>query len=71
MGKPLARNARGREPGKEDSSPPLSAAEKAAVERAEADIRAGRVHDHESVAAWLRRRAAAIVKRRRKSARSR
>ena len=44
-------------------SPPLSAAEKAAVQRAEADAKAGRLHDHDDVAKRLRRRGTEIVER--------
>ena len=56
----------------EHTSPPLTAAEKVAIKRAKADVKAGRVHDHEDIAAWLRQRAATIVKRARKaSAKSR
>ena len=49
----------------EHESAPLTAAEKAAVERAEADVKAGRLHDHDDVAKRLRRRAAEIVEQRR------
>jgi predicted transcriptional regulator len=42
-------------------SAPLTAAEKAALKRAEADIKAGRLHDHDDVAKWLRQRATEIV----------
>ncbi|HEY5607606.1 MAG TPA: hypothetical protein VIM38_04645 [Alphaproteobacteria bacterium] len=38
-------------------SPSLTAAEKAALKRAEADIKAGRLHDHVDVAKRLRQRA--------------
>ena len=48
-------------------SPPLAAAEKAAIKRAEADVKAGRLYDHDDVAKWLRQRAAAIVERARKT----
>ncbi|MBI3516513.1 MAG: hypothetical protein HY060_20975 [Proteobacteria bacterium] len=48
-------------------SPPLTAVEKAAVKRAEADAAAGRLHEHRDIAKWLRRRAAEIVERARKS----
>ena len=44
---------------------PLTLDEQAAVKRAEADIAAGRLHDHEDVARWLRQRAKEIVDRRR------
>ena len=50
---------------------PLTASEKAALKRAEADIKASRLHDHDDVAKRLRQRAAAIVGRARKSANSR
>lgn len=46
---------------------PLTAAEKAAVKRAEADIKAGRLHDHDDVAKRLRRRAVEIAGRASKS----
>ncbi|MSO89658.1 MAG: hypothetical protein EXQ89_06810 [Rhodospirillaceae bacterium] len=52
-------------------SPALTSAEKAAVKRAEADVKAGRLHDHDDVAKWLRRRAAEIVKHARKTAKLR
>jgi predicted transcriptional regulator len=42
---------------------PLTDEEREAVKRAEADVAAGRVHDHEAVAEWLRRRAKEIVER--------
>lgn len=45
------------------ASPPLTAAEKAAVKRAEDDIKAGRVQEHDKVAERLRHRAAEIVGR--------
>ncbi len=48
----------------------LSAAEKAAIERAEADIKAGRVYEHDEIAKWLRERAAEIVDRARKALKS-
>jgi predicted transcriptional regulator len=51
-------------------SPPLTAAEKAAIKRAEADIKAGRLTDHDDVARMLRQRAGDIVKRARKTAKS-
>jgi predicted transcriptional regulator len=41
----------------------LTTAEKAAVKRAEADIKAGRLHDHDDVAKRLRRRATEIAGR--------
>lgn len=41
---------------------PLTTAEKAAVKRAEADVKAGRTHDHDIVAKRLRRRAVEIVR---------
>lgn len=47
-------------------SSPLTAAEKAAIKRGEADIEAGRVYDHDQVADQLRRRAAEIADRARK-----
>lgn len=50
---------------------PLTAAERAAIKRAEADVKAGRLHDHDDVAKRLRQRAAAIVARATKSATSR
>ena len=43
------------------ASLPLTAAEKAAVKRAEDDIKAGRVKEHDKVAERLRHRAAEIV----------
>ena len=46
---------------------PLTASEKGAIERAEADVKAGRLHEHADVAKWLRERAAEIVERARKS----
>ncbi|HKO09024.1 MAG TPA: hypothetical protein VJ487_15035 [Alphaproteobacteria bacterium] len=52
-------------------SPPLTPAEKAAVGRAEADVKAGRLHDHDDVAKLLRRRAAEIVERAAKPLKSR
>ncbi len=52
-------------------SPPLTPAEKAAVARAEADVKAGRLHDHDDVAKLLRRRAAEIVERAAKPLKSR
>ena len=52
-------------------SPPLTAAERASIKRAEADVKAGRVYDHDDVAKWLRQRAADIVGRARKSAKPR
>jgi hypothetical protein len=48
-------------------SPALTAEEEAAVGRAEADEKAGRLHSHDDIAKWLRERAADIVKRARKS----
>ncbi len=64
----MAKNALGVTIDDEDSdSPALTAAEKAAVKRAEADVKAGRLHDHADVAKWLRRRAAEIVKHARKA----
>jgi predicted transcriptional regulator len=56
--------------GKERQSADLSAAERASVERAEADIKAGRVHEHDEIAQWLRERASAIVERARKALKS-
>lgn len=50
-------NGRGRD------SQPLTGAENAALDRAEADIETGRLRDHSEVAKWLRRRAAGIVER--------
>jgi len=50
---------------------PLTAAEKAAVKRAEADIKAGRLRNHDDVAKRLRRRAVEIAGRAPKSAQSR
>jgi predicted transcriptional regulator len=56
----------------EDRKPAaLTAEEKAALRRAEADIKAGRLHDHADVAKWLRKRAAEIVSRVKKPAKSR
>jgi predicted transcriptional regulator len=52
-------------------SPPLTAAERAAIKRAEADVKAGRLHDHDDVAERLRLRAAEIVERARKAAKRR
>ena len=46
----------------ERKSPPLTAVEKAAIKRAEADVKAGRLYDHDDVAKWLRQRAAAITR---------
>jgi predicted transcriptional regulator len=46
-----------------NKSTPLTEEERAAVKRAEADILAGRLHDHEDVAKWLRQRAKEIVER--------
>jgi predicted transcriptional regulator len=46
-----------------DEAVPLSEEELAAVKRAEADILAGRLHDHEDVAKWLRQQAKEIVER--------
>jgi predicted transcriptional regulator len=43
-------------------SQPLTAAEKAAIKRAEADVKAGRLYDHDDVAKWLRQRAIEIAK---------
>jgi len=43
--------------------PPLTAVERAAVRRAEADVKAGRLHDHADVAERLRKRATEIVGR--------
>jgi predicted transcriptional regulator len=52
----------------EESPPlPLTAAEKAAIRRSEADIAAGRVHDHDDVSARLRQRAVEVVDRARRS----
>lgn len=42
---------------------PLTVAETAAIKRAEADVKAGRLHNHDDVAGRLRRRAAEIVAR--------
>ena len=42
---------------------PLTEEEQAAVKRAEADVAAGRVYDHDEVARWLRHRAKEIVGR--------
>ena len=53
---------------KERNAPRLTDAEKAALKRAEADIEAGRVHDHDDVVKRLRQRASDIVKRSGKSA---
>jgi len=47
--------------------PPLTAAERAVIKRAEADVKAGRLYDHDDVAKWLRQRAARIVRRARKT----
>ena len=55
---------------RERRSADLSAAEKAAIKRAEADIKAGRVHEHDEIAKWLRERAAEIVDRARKALKS-
>jgi hypothetical protein len=64
----MAKNAPGVTIGDEDrKSPPLTAAEKAAIKRAEADVKAGRLYDHDDVVKWLRKRAAEIVERARKS----
>ena len=54
-----------------DEATPLSEEERAAVNRAEADILAGRLHDHEDVAKWLRQRAKEIVERAYKRAKTR
>jgi hypothetical protein len=51
----------------DQKSPPLTTAEKAAIKRARADVKAGRVYDHDEVAKRLRRRAADIVTRANKS----
>jgi hypothetical protein len=40
---------------------PLSAEDKAALERARADVENGRLHDHDDVAKRLRKRAADIT----------
>ena len=50
----------------ESKSPPLTLAEKAAIKRGEADIKAGRVHEHDEVAERLRKRAADLAERARK-----
>jgi predicted transcriptional regulator len=42
---------------------PLTREEQAAVRRAEADVAAGRLHDHAEVTRWLRQRAMEIVSR--------
>jgi predicted transcriptional regulator len=52
---------------KERRSADLSAAERDSIERAEADIKAGRIHEHDEIAQWLRERASAIVERARKA----
>jgi predicted transcriptional regulator len=46
-----------------DEAVPLSEEELGAIKRAEADILAGRLHDHEDVAKWLRQQAKEIVER--------
>ena len=48
-------------------SPALTAEEEAAIGRAEADVKASRLHSHDDIAKWLRERAAEIVKRARRS----
>jgi len=63
----MAKNDRGFTLDSEPPAAPLTEAEKAAIERAKADVAAGRLHDHEDVAARLRRRAAEIVARARKA----
>jgi predicted transcriptional regulator len=54
-----------------DETTPLTEEERAAVERAKADIAAGRIHTHEDVAKWLRQRAREIVERAHKRSPSR
>jgi hypothetical protein len=51
-------------------SPPLTPEETAAIKRAEADVEAGRIHDHDEVAKRLRQRAAGIVERARRPGKS-
>lgn len=64
----MAKNALGFAIADEDrKSPPLTADDKAVIERAEADVKAGRLHDHDDVAKWLRQRAARIAERARKT----
>ena len=50
---------------------PLTRVEKASVRRAEADLKSGRVRDHDAVAEELRLRARTIVERARKAAKPR
>ncbi len=68
----MAKNAPGFAIDDEERKPaPLTAAEKAAIKRAEADVKAGRLYDHDDVAKWLRQRAAKIVERARKTVKPR
>lgn len=65
----MAKNAAGRRVVDDVGKPaPLSEAEKAAITRARADVKAGRLHDHDEVAERLRRRAAEIVNGAKKAA---